>query len=58
MTFPKMNLIEKNTDIFAMFLPTKRIFKKVETYLEHKIKNNVGSKSRATSQDVRRTELG
>ena len=28
MTFPKMNLIEKNTDIFAMFLPTKRIFKK------------------------------
>ena len=28
MKFPKMNLIEKNTDIFAMFLPTKRIFKK------------------------------
>ena len=25
MTFPKMNLIEKNTDIDAMFLPTKRI---------------------------------
>ena len=28
MTFLKKNWIEKNTDIFAMFLPTKRIFKK------------------------------
>ena len=58
MTFPKMNLIEKIL-IFSLFFYLQNAYlKKMETYLENKIKNNVGSKSRATSQDVRRTELG
>ena len=53
MTFPEMNLIEKILIFSLCFYLQIAYLKKVETYLEHKIKNNVGSKSRATSQDVR-----